>query len=59
MVFEATYLVGGMCRLLFFPSVRWVSLAGCGASEEEVAFAGIAGKDGGAFELGASFGVAA
>jgi hypothetical protein len=49
----------GMSRLLFFLRVSWVSLAGCGAGEEEVAFAGVAGKGGGAFELGAGFGVAA
>jgi hypothetical protein len=48
-----------MSRLLFFLRVSWVSLAGCGAGEEEVAFAGVAGKGGGAFELGAGFGVAA
>jgi hypothetical protein len=48
-----------MSRLLFFLRVSWVSLAGCGAVEEEVAFAGVAGKGGGAFELGAGFGVAA
>ena len=46
-----------MSRLLFFPRVSWVSLAGCGAGEEEVAFAGVAGK-GGAFELGAGLGEA-
>jgi hypothetical protein len=39
--------------------VSWVSLAGCGAGEEEVAFAAVAGKGGGALELGAGFGVAA
>ena len=39
--------------------VSWVGLAGCGAGEEEDAFAGVAGKGGGAFELGAGFGVAA
>src|SRR5665213_3876373 len=33
--------------------------AGCGAGEQEVAFAGVAGKSGGAFELGAGFRVAA
>jgi hypothetical protein len=49
----------GMSCLLFFLRVSWVSLAGCGAGEEEVAFAGVAGKGGGAFELGAGFGVAA
>jgi hypothetical protein len=49
----------GMSRLLIFLRVSWVSLAGCGAGEEEVAFAGVAGKGGGAFELGAGFGVAA
>jgi hypothetical protein len=27
----------GMSRLLFFPRVSWVSLAGCGAGEEEIA----------------------
>jgi hypothetical protein len=48
-----------MSRLLFFLRVSWVSLAGCGAGEEEVAFAGVAGKGRGAFELGAGFGVAA
>ena len=46
-------------RLLFFLSVSWVSFAGRGAGEKEVAFAGVAGKGGGAFELGAGFGVAA
>src|SRR5580692_10329026 len=46
-------------RLLLFAGVGWVSLAGCGAGEKEVAFAGVAGKGGGAFELGAGFGVAA
>jgi len=30
----------GMSRLLFFLRVSWVSLAGCGAGEEEVAFRG-------------------
>jgi hypothetical protein len=45
--------------LFYFLRVGWVSLAGCGAGEEEVAFAGVAGEDGGAFELGAGFGVAA
>ena len=44
---------------VIFLRVSWVSLAGCGAGEEEVAFAGVAGKGGGAFELGAGFGVAA
>jgi hypothetical protein len=48
-----------VCGLLFFPRVSWVSLAGCGAGEEEVAFAGVAGKGGGAFELGAGLGEAA
>jgi len=48
-----------MSRLLSFLRVNWASLAGCGAGEEEVAFAGVAGKGGGAFELGAGFGVAA
>ena len=45
-------------QLLFFLRVSWVSLAGCGAGEQEVALAGIAGKGGGAFELDAGFGVA-
>ena len=45
--------------MLFFRRVRWVSLAGCGAGKEETAFADVAGKGGGAFELGAGFGVAA
>ena len=45
--------------MLFFLSFSWVSLAGCGAGEEEVAFAGVAGKGSGAFELVAGFGVAA
>ena len=49
----------GMSRLLFFLTVSWVSLAGCGAGQEEVAFAGVAGKGGGAFELGAGFEVEA
>ena len=49
----------GMSHLLFFLRVSWVSLAGCGAGEEEVAFAGVAGKGGGAFELGAGFEVSA
>jgi hypothetical protein len=49
----------GMGRLLFSLRVSWVSLAGCGAGEEEVAFAGVAGKGGGAFELGAGFRIAA
>jgi hypothetical protein len=44
---------------VIFLRVSWVSLAGCGAGEEECAFAGVAGKGGGAFELGAGFGVAA
>jgi hypothetical protein len=35
-----------------------LNFAGCGAGEQEVAFAGVAGKGGGAFELGASLGVA-
>jgi len=48
-----------MSGLLFFLSVGWVRLAGCGAGEEEIAFAGVAGKGGGAFELGVGFGVAA
>jgi len=48
-----------MSRLLFFLRVSWISLAGCGAGEEEVAFAGVAGKGGRAFELGAGFGEAA
>jgi hypothetical protein len=39
--------------------VSWGSLAGCGAGEEKVAFADVAGKGGGAFELRAGFGVAA
>jgi hypothetical protein len=39
--------------------VSWVSLAGCGAGKEEVAFAGVAGKAGGAFELDPGFRVAA
>ena len=39
--------------------LAWVSLTGCGAGEEQVAFAGIAGKGGGASELAAGFGVAA
>jgi len=39
--------------------VSWVSLAGCSAGEQEVAFAGVAGKGGGAFKLAAGFGVAA
>ena len=38
--------------------VSWVSHAGCGAGEQEVAFAGVAGKGGRAFELGPGFGVA-
>jgi hypothetical protein len=33
----------GTSRLLFFLRVSWGSLAGCGAGEEEVAFAGVAG----------------
>jgi len=33
--------------------------AGLGAVEEQVAFAGVAGEAGGAFEFGASFGEAA
>jgi len=32
-----------MSDLLFFLRVSWVSLAGCGAGEEEVAFTGVAG----------------
>src|ERR1700683_4325234 len=48
-----------MSRLLLFLRISWLSLAGCGAGEEEVAFAGVAGKCGGAFELGAGFEVAA
>jgi hypothetical protein len=48
-----------MSRLLLSLRVSWVSLAGCGASEEEVAFAGVAGKSGGAFELGTGVAVAA
>ena len=36
-----------------------LGLAGGGAGKQEVAFAGIAGKGGCAFELGAGFGVAA
>ena len=47
-----------MNRVIFL-RVSWVNLAGCGAGEEEVAFAGVAGKGGRAFELGAGFGVAA
>jgi hypothetical protein len=49
----------GMSHLLFFLRVSWVSLAGCGAGEQEMAFAAVAGKGGGAFELGAGFGAAA
>jgi len=48
-----------MSRLSLFLRVGWVSLAGCGTGEQEVAFAGVAGKGGGAFELNAGFGVAA
>jgi len=48
-----------MSHLLFFQGVSCVSLAGCGAGEEKVAFAGVAGKGGGAFELYARLGVAA
>ena len=36
-----------------------LGLAGGGAGEQECAFTGVAGKGGGAFELGAGFGVAA
>jgi hypothetical protein len=49
----------GMSHLLFFLRVSWGRLAGCGAGEEEVAFAGVAGKGGGAFELDAGFRVTA
>ena len=48
-----------MTRLLFLRSVSRPTLAGCGACKEEAAFAIIAGKRGGAFELGAGFPVAA
>jgi hypothetical protein len=48
-----------MSRLLFFLRTSWVSLARCGAGKEEGALAGVAGKGGGAFELGAGFRVAA
>ncbi len=46
--FTATEIVRHFCRmrrLLFFLRVSWISLAGCGAGEEEVAFAGVAGKE--------------
>ncbi len=48
-----------MSRLSFSLGVSWVSLAGCDAGEEECAFAGVARKGGGAFELGARFEMAA
>ncbi len=44
---------------LIFLSVSWIGLARRGSGEKEVAFAGVAGKGGGAFEFGAGFGVAA
>jgi hypothetical protein len=45
--------------LVIFLRVSWGRLAGCGAGEQEVAFAGVTGKGGGAFELAPGFGVAA
>jgi hypothetical protein len=45
--------------LLSFLTVSGINLAGCGAGEEKVAFAGVAGKGGGTFELYAGFGMAA
>jgi hypothetical protein len=59
---EATELgwhLCGMSRLLSFLTVSGINLAGCGAGEEKVAFAGVAGKGGGTFELYAGFGMAA
>ena len=48
-----------MSRLFYFLRVSGGRLAGCGAAEEECAFAGVAGQGGGAFELGTGFAVAA
>jgi len=45
--------------VVLFLKISLVSLAGCGAGEQEVAFTGVSGKGGGAFELGAGFGVPA
>jgi hypothetical protein len=48
-----------LSSLLFPLGFSRASLAGGGTDKEEVAFASVAGKSGGAFELDAGFGVAA